>query len=151
MGVYHEAPRYDWDMLKNGVYYVSGSKDEERQILALTHEWFHDMTRVKQLKQNNKQIRFMFNDAPEEAKALVLKGAQALIQGYSLDYMKRIGQGEDPVRSKMVISIVSDTPMSVEMVGQIQAVFTGLDNTLIANNQEQALEQVLSEFGIFEC
>lgn len=137
--VYKKAPRYDpWDAVKKGVSKTI-SPDHQQTVLRATHEWFMDHMKIREAGLPGTELLKLFKAAPKEAQALVLEGISALIVGY--------GKG---IEALTVIAIEKNSSAYNDLA-DLREVFDYAKKFYISSSLNQAIDDALAHFGIYEC
>lgn len=135
--VYKKAP-YDWDLLKEGAE-KSVVPERRPNILRATHEWFVDQMNVTKNGLPAAELNKLFKAAHEDARGYVLEGVSALLLGYG----KRI----DAIT---VIAIEKGSP-AYRDIEDLREVFAHAKKFYTADSLDQAVDDALGYFGIYEC
>jgi hypothetical protein len=155
--LYRRAPRYDFDILKNGSKHVFVA-DEIPQILRATHEWFADLMRAKEAKISPRDLRKLFEGAPQEVQDLVLEGVRGLVQGYDeagFGEMMKLKNLENPEKwfgdnSITLVAVGKNTRAAGDIAG-LKEFHNHAKKFFIGDTTEDAIDQALAYFGIHEC
>jgi hypothetical protein len=153
LAIYTEAPRYDWPMLKEGVRFIERDVEKQKEILKITHEWAFDLVNMGKLFKKNSitpTMKSAFEEANESDREAVFQGVRSLIQGFSAEDLKHFLEKEQ-IQSRTIIAIDASNGATPDEIRNIESDYPNLDNTLLANNIEEAFERALSDFDIFEC
>jgi hypothetical protein len=136
--VYKKAPRYDWDQLKRGVAKTI-PPDDRQNVLVFSHEWFIDRMKVNERSAPTAEMINLFKKAPVHAKDAALEGVKALIAGYGNDI--------DPV----TVVAIEKNSRAYEDLADLREVFDHAEKFYISSSLQQATDDALAHFGIYEC
>jgi hypothetical protein len=131
--------RYEWEALKEGARMLGENQD----VLRATHQWFADQVRAKSAGLPPRELRRLFESAPPEARALVLRGVRAVAAGAEMN---------DPSDLARIILVVPSGSTAESQIEEVERSFDGkVIDTVVDKYPERGLERALSVFGIHEC
>jgi len=150
--LYRHAPRYDWDAVKAGIRMVTGDKREQTDILKATHEWAHELMKAQSSGLPQRDLRKIFESAPETAQDLVLEGVAALLYGDMEEkILESVKRKEGEVEESMLLVVVEGSPAYEHLEEVKEDYRPALDHTIVVKSVEEGLEKALEFFGIYEC
>lgn len=136
--VYKKAERYDWDVFKKGAEKVI-PPENRNNILRATHEWFADRLKATETSLPSAEVIKLFKAAPALTRDYALEGVSALIAGY--------GNAIDPIT---VVAIQKHSP-AYDDLSDLRELFDYAQKFYIASSLNQAIDDALGHFGIYEC
>lgn len=153
MILYRKAPRYDWDLLKDGIHSVTGEKEQQLKYLKATHGWANDLMRANTIKLPLMELRRIFQGAPEDERERVLEGVGALLLGYEnadiRSIREKMSERDDGVVEHTIMAVGIDTP-AYQHLDDLKESFPD-EKFIVADTLELALEEGLAYLGIYEC
>lgn len=131
--------RYDWEALKEGARMLGENQD----VLRATHEWFSEQLKATSAGVSRRDLHRLFDAAPPETRALVLRGVRAVAAGAEMN------EPSDLARIILVVPSGSKVESHLE---ELERSFDGkVIDTIVDKYPERGLERALSAFGIHEC
>jgi hypothetical protein len=147
--LYRKAPRYDWDILKNAIHFITETKDEQTRYLRSTHGWAVDLQRAKELNVKQPELRKMFEEAPKEAREEVLESVTALLNGYDDQALVNFTRSRaDP--SITLVVVEKGSPAHANLA-EIKRDYDFAKGFIVADTLAQGIEEALGTLGIHEC
>lgn len=120
-----------------------------KETVNSLREWALDLARAQEMMKGPKEIQEMFEEAPDDAKALVLDGIWDLIAG--LEDMDTLLEPRDPLSTlERSVAIVEGSP-AAENLDRILAEFYGEQEVFTGKTLMQAVHKALFNFGVHPC
>lgn len=147
--LYRKAPAYDKKILKGGISTRSSDPEMREKILMSTDAWADSLSKASRDGLSDRDIREMFWEAPEDVKAEVFEGVQALLNGYDDLAMANFNR-KSPENKYVTVVAAKDGSVGHMNLEEIKGDHSAA-RAFVADTLDLAIEEALAFFGIYEC